>query len=176
VDVVLMDMQMPGKTGAQATREILSHPTGEAVAVIVMTSFTVDGYVTEALDAGAVGYLIKGHDSDLLVGAIRAAARGEGVVSSRVAVPVLREFVRRGNNHGAPDQVALLTAAERRVVGALASGVTSNEDIATRLSVSIHTVRSQLHSALKKTQLDDRTQLALWGVRNRLDLPAVSPE
>ena len=176
VDVLLMDMQMPGKTGAQATREILSHPAGKEVAVIVMTSFTVDGYVTEALDAGAVGYLIKGHDSDLLVGAIRAAARGEGVVSSRVAAPVLREFVRRGNNHGAPDQVALLTAAERRVVGALASGVTSNEDIATRLCVSIHTVRSQLHSALKKTQLDDRTQLALWGVRNRLDLPAVSPE
>lgn len=176
VDVVLMDMQMPGKTGAQATREILGHPGGSSVAVIVMTSFAVDGYVTEALDAGAVGYLLKGHDSELLVGAIRAAARGEAVVSSRVAAPVLREFVRRGSPLATPDQVALLTAAERRVVGVLASGVTSNDDLAARLRVSIHTVRSQLHSAMKKTGLEDRTQLALWGARNRLDAAISSSE
>ncbi len=65
-----------------------------------------------------------------------------------------------------------MTPSERRVVSALSSGVTSNEDIAERLHVSVHTVRSQLQSALKKTGTDDRTQLALWGARNRLDATA----
>lgn len=168
-DVVLMDLQMPGMTGAEATRQ-LSHPTsGTSIAVIVMTSFSIDGYVTEALDAGAVGYLLKGHDSDQLVNAIYAASRGEAVVSSRVAAPILREFVRRGGHLSTPDTVGVLSAAEKRVVASLSSGITSNEDIARHLHVSVHTVRSQLQSALRKTALEDRTQLALWGVRNHLD-------
>ncbi len=176
IDVVLMDMQMPGLTGAEATREILRQhrevdPARE-IAVLVMTSFALDGYVTEALDAGAIGYLLKSHDSDQLVDAIYSASRGEAVMSPRVVTPVLREFVRRGGSSSTRDQATLLSSAERRVVAALSSGVTSNEGIADYLHVSIHTVRSQLQSALKKTGLDDRTQLALWGVRNRLDTPA----
>lgn len=168
-DVVLMDMQMPGLNGADATRELLRGGQDKPVAVIVMTSFAIDSYVTDALDAGAVGYLLKSHDSDQLVDAIHAAARGEAIVSTRVAPTMLREFVRRGGVTGNPDLVATLTAAERRVVAALASGVTSNEAIGERLHVSVHTVRSQLHSALKKTGLADRTQLALWGARAQLD-------
>lgn len=164
-DVVLMDMQMPGMSGAEATRKLLRSDPDSNVAVIVMTSFAIDGYVTEALDAGAVGYLLKSHDSDQLVGAIHAAARGEAVVSSRVAGSLLREFVRRGER-SAPPVTDDLTAAERRVVSSLAAGVTSNEAIAEHLHVSVHTVRSQLQSALKKTGLSDRTQLALWGARN----------
>lgn len=168
-DVVLMDMQMPGLNGADATRELLQKVgDGKPIAVIVMTSFAIDSYVTDALDAGAVGYLLKSHDSNLLVDAIRAAARGEAIVSTRVASTMLREFVRRGSAPGNRDLVETLTAAERRVVAALASGVTSNEAIAERLHISVHTVRSQLHSALKKTGLSDRTQLALWGARSQL--------
>lgn len=167
VDVVLMDMQMPGLTGAQATRELLSSTSGHEIAVIVMTSFAVDQYVSDALDAGAVGYLLKSYDSDLLVEAIRSAARGEAVLSDRVVGPVLREFVRRGTQVQ-PDVAASLTPAELRVVSVLGSGVTTNEAIAEALSVSVHTVRSQLQSALKKTALTDRTQLALWAVRNQL--------
>ena len=133
-----------------------------------MTSFAVDGYVSEALDSGAVGYLLKSHDSDQLVGAIYAAARGEALVSSRVTAPLIREFVRRGGAPEDPEAGAQLTSAERRVISVLAGGVTSNEGIAETLQVSVHTVRSQLHSALKKLDLADRTQLALWGARNRV--------
>lgn len=172
-EVVLMDMQMPGMTGAEATRELTSATDGPPIAVIVMTSFAIDGYVTAALDAGAVGYLLKSHDSDQLVAAIHAAARGEAVVSSRVAGTLLREFVRRGAAAPGEADAVGLTAAERRIVATLASGITSNDALAEMLHVSVHTVKSQLQSALRKTGLSDRTQLALWGARNHLDAETV---
>lgn len=168
-DVVLMDIQMPGLSGIAATRALAAPETGDPVAVIVMTSFALDDVVAEALDAGAVGYLLKSHDLGEIVTAIRAASRGEGVVSRKVIRPVLQEFARRRLEPVLDPAVDLLTPAERRVVGALARGVTSNDGIAGHLHVSIHTVRSQLASALKKTGSADRTQLALWGVRNSLD-------
>ncbi|QLD11232.1 response regulator transcription factor [Microbacterium oleivorans] len=169
VQVVLMDIQMPQMSGLAATR-LLARPDDDStpVAVIVMTSFAVDGYVSEALDSGAVGYLLKSHDSDQLVGAIYAASRGEALVSSRVTAPLIREFVRRGSATEDVEAGTVLTAAERRVISALSRGVTSNEAIAESLQVSVHTVRSQLHSALRKLGLADRTQLALWGARNRV--------
>ncbi len=167
-DVVLMDIQMPEQSGIAATRELAQSEAGDKVAVIVMTSFAVDGYVTEALDAGAVGYLLKSLDSSHVVEAIYAAARGEAIVSRHVTAPVLREFVRRRPDPIAHEAIASLTAAERRVVSVLSSGITSNEDIAHALHLSIHTVRSHLQSALKKVGVSDRTQLALWGVRNRV--------
>ncbi len=167
-DVVLMDLQMPGMTGAEATRELTRSRATHPVAVIVMTSFAIDHYVTDALDAGAVGYLLKSHDSDQLITAIHAAARGEAVVSSKVAGTMLREFIRRGQGGSTTDALTVLSHAERRVVASLSSGVTSTEAIAEHLHVSVNTVRSQLQSALKKTGTSDRTQLALWGARNNL--------
>lgn len=171
-DVVLMDLQMPGMSGVEATRELTQSTTEPPVAVIVMTSYAIDAYVTDALDAGAIGYLLKSHDSEQLLAAIHAAMRGEALISHRVATPVVREFARRGAAD--PEMVARLSAAERRVVAVLSSGTTSNELIAERLRVSVHTVRSQMQAALKKLDLNDRTQLALWGARNRLDRDADS--
>lgn len=171
-DVVLMDLQMPGMTGIEATRELARSVAEPSIAVIVMTSYAIDAYVTDALDAGAIGYLLKSHDSDQLLAAIHSAMRGEAHLSPRITAPVLREFVRRGAAD--PGVVAQLSAAERRVVAVLSSGVTSNEQIAERLRVSVHTVRSQLQSALKKVGVEDRTQLALWGARNHLDGDAES--
>jgi DNA-binding NarL/FixJ family response regulator len=171
-DVVLMDLQMPGMTGIEATRELAQSATAPPIPVIVMTSYAIDAYVTDALDAGAIGYLLKSHDSEQLLAAIHAAMRGEALLSGRVTTPVLREFVRRGAAD--PATVARLSTAERRVVALLSSGTTSNEGIAERLRVSVHTVRSQLQSALKKVGMEDRTQLALWGARNHLDRDAES--
>lgn len=165
-DVVLMDIQMPQMSGLEATRRLAQAEDLEPVAVIVMTSFAIDRYVSEALDSGAVGYLLKSHDSDQLVRAIYAAYRGEAMVSSHVTAPLLKEFVRRGSVPGEMTEPDVLSVAERRVVDTLAGGITRNEDIASALHVSVHTVRSQLQSALKKLNLADRTQLALWGTRN----------
>ncbi|MBD7958844.1 response regulator transcription factor [Microbacterium sp. Sa4CUA7] len=171
-DVVLMDLQMTGLSGIDATRALVGHASENQVSVIIMTSFARDGYVADALDAGAVGYLLKSHDSAQVVDAIYAASRGDAVVSARVTASMLREFVRRGKPRVARDASAMLTVAERRVVATLSSGITSNEDIALHLHLSVHTVRSQLQSALKKSGTADRTQLALWGVRNDLSSEA----
>jgi DNA-binding NarL/FixJ family response regulator len=104
----------------------------------------------------------------VLLDAIHAAARGQALVSSHVTASMLQEFVRRGPTRAGTDLAHRLTTSERRVVGVLSRGVTSNEAIAEHLNLSVHTVRSHLHSAMRKVGLDDRTQLALWGARHSI--------
>jgi len=169
-DVVLMDLHMPGGDGLEATRALAGPGVPDPVAIIVVTSHSADRFVFEALDSGAVGYLLKGHDTPQLVEAIRAAAAGAGLVSSQVTPSVIRELARR-RDRGAPTDLpalSVLTGAEVAVVRALCHGSTSNVALSDALHVSVNTVRSQLASALKKTGLSDRTQLALWGVHQGL--------
>jgi DNA-binding NarL/FixJ family response regulator len=168
-DVVLMDLQMPGMHGLEATRELVGPDSDGTVAVIVMTSHAGDGYVLSALESGAVGYLLKSQDSDQVTAAIYAAARGDALVSSHVTGPVLREVARRRGAPPDPVGLSRLSPAERKVVAALSQGMTGNDEIAQHLHLSVNTVRSQLQSAMKKSGVDDRTQLALWGARNHLD-------
>lgn len=168
-DVVLMDLQMPGMHGLDATRHLAGPGSEGKIAVIVMTSHAGDRYVLSALEAGAAGYLLKSQDSDKVTAAIYAAARGDALVSSHVTAPVLREVVRRRGLPIDPEGLSRLSPAERRVVAALSRGMTGNDDLAEHLHLSVNTVRSQLRSAMKKAQVDDRTQLALWGARNHLD-------
>ncbi|MFG6446492.1 response regulator [Microbacterium sp. P07] len=170
--VVLMDLQMPVMHGLEATRQLAGLESDGRVAVVVMTSHAGDSHVLQALDAGAVGYLLKGHDADQLLQAIEAAFRGEAIVSSRATMPVLKELARRRPSSADAAAAALLSQAERRAVGALSGGFTTNEQIADHLHVSVNTIRSQLHTAMKKIGVEDRTGLALWGVRNHLDTPS----
>jgi DNA-binding NarL/FixJ family response regulator len=167
-DVVLMDLEMPGMNGIEATR-VLSERGTPRVGVVVLTSHGADAHVLSALEAGASGYLLKMHDTDQLLEAIRASARGDAFVSPRVTAPVLRVLAQAREGADEPAPLVSLSASERRVVRLLSSGVTSNDDIAADLSVSVHTVRSHVQSAMRKVGVADRTQLALWGVRNRLD-------
>lgn len=170
-DVVLMDLQMPGGSGLAATRALAGPGVETPVRVIVLTNHTAHAYVVDALESGAVGYLLKTHDTSDLLTAIRAAARGEALVSSRVTIPLIRELTRRRNTARPENDPSpgVLSPAEIDVVTQLSLGRTSNEDIASTLFVSVNTVRSQLSSALRKTGFSDRTQLALWAVRRGLD-------
>ena len=162
-DVVLMDMEMPPPDGIATTRRIVAEHPGAAV--VILTSFSDRARILEALEAGAVGYLLKDATPAELESGIRAAARGESPLHPRAAAALLSASVR-------PDPAAGLSAREREVLALVAEGL-PNKLIARRLGISEKTVKAHLTSVFRAIGVDDRTQAALWAVRNGL---AAAPE
>ncbi len=149
-DVVLMDLQMPGQSGIEATREI-SHRAPD-VKVLVLTMFEDDDSVFAAMRAGARGYLLKGADQDDVERAIRTVAAGEAVFGAAVASRLLGYFA-------APPATSFpeLTDREREVLELLASGRT-NQAIADELVLSLKTVRNHVSNVFAKLRVADRNQ------------------
>jgi len=157
-DVVLMDLQMPGIDGVEATRTIMAElPETQ---VVVLTSFSDSGRIIAALDAGAVGYLLKDTEPDDLLSGIRAAASGESPLHPRAARELLS--ARRG---GSPVGPVDLTPRETEVLAMVRQGL-ANKQIARRLGISERTVKAHLSSAFQRTGTVDRTQAALWAERH----------
>lgn len=156
-DVVLMDLQMPEVDGVAATRAIMSADLG--VDVLVLTSFSDSERIIAALDAGAVGYLLKDADPEDVLQGIRAVSRGESPIHPRAARALL------GSRAGS-SQVQL-TSRETEVLGLVREGL-ANKQIARRLDISERTVKAHLTSAFARIGVSDRTQAALWAERNGL--------
>jgi DNA-binding NarL/FixJ family response regulator len=155
-DVVLMDVSMPDMDGIEATRRLLEvRPDAR---VVMLTSFADHERVMEALDSGAIGYLLKDAESDELLRGVRAAARGESPLSPRAARALITE--RRGQR---PFQE--LTARELDVLRLVARGL-SNKQIAWRLAISEKTVKAHMTSIFGRIGVADRTQAALWAQRH----------
>jgi len=158
VDVVLMDLEMPRADGIEATRRILAeHPD---VRIVILTSFADRERILDALDAGAVGYLLKDADPDELARGVRAAAAGESPLAPRAATAVLQARRR------AP-RAAELSDREREVLALVGEGL-PNKLIARRLEISEKTVKSHLTRIFQTLGVTDRTQAALWVQRNGL--------
>jgi DNA-binding NarL/FixJ family response regulator len=149
--VVLMDLSMPNVDGVEATRRIVA--AGAGTEVVILTSFSDREQIMSALDAGAIGYLLKDAAPSELVEGIRAAARGESPLDPKAARAVLT-----GRNR-AP--VPELTAREREVLGLVAEGL-PNKLISRRLEISEKTVKAHLTSVFASIGVTDRTQAALW--------------
>jgi DNA-binding NarL/FixJ family response regulator len=150
-DVVLMDLSMPGMDGTTATRELLARHPGTAV--VVLTSFSEAPRIRGAVDAGAVGYLLKDSDPADLVTGVRAAARGEAPLDPRVARALLP---------GAGQQPGVrLSPREREVLGLVGRGM-ANKQIARSLGISERTVKVHLNSVFRQIGVSDRTSAALW--------------
>ena len=156
-DVVLMDLSMPVMDGVQATRR-LSEEAPE-VAVLVLTTFADHRHVIDAVDAGAVGYLLKDSGPEQLETAIRAAARGENPLDPKVAGALVQARRERQPN-------VALTAREREVLLLLGEGL-ANKNIARRLGISEKTVKTHLTSVYTALGVTDRVQAALWVERHR---------
>jgi DNA-binding NarL/FixJ family response regulator len=152
-DVVLMDLNLPGVPGLEATRRI-QRQAPEA-AVLVLTMVDDDETVLAALQVGARGYVLKGAGQDEVMAAIRAVAAGGAIVGAGVARSVLAG---RGHGPGAP--AAGLTEREAEVLALVADG-RSNPEIARELEVSLKTVQNHVSRVLAKMQVRDRTQAAL---------------
>jgi len=156
-DVVLMDLQMPEVDGVAATRAIMAEDLG--VDVLVLTSFSDSERIIAALDAGAVGYLLKDADPEDVLQGIRAVSRGESPIHPRAARALL------GSRAGSPQ--VQLTSRETEVLGLVREGL-ANKQIARRLDISERTVKAHLTSAFARIGVSDRTQAALWAERNGL--------
>jgi DNA-binding NarL/FixJ family response regulator len=152
-DVVVMDLNMPGLNGLEATRRILQ--TSPHIGILVVTMFDDDS-VFAAIQAGARGYLLKGAEPEATLRAIRTVASGEAIFSPSVARRVMDFFSRRQ-----PDTPALifpeLTERERELLALLAQGLT-NAAIAESLSLSPKTVRNHVSNIFSKLQVADRAQ------------------
>lgn len=156
-DVVLMDLQMPGVDGVTATRNIKA--AGLEVDVLILTSYSDSERIVAALDAGAVGYLLKDADPEDVLEGIRAVSRGESPIHPKAARALL------GSRTGS--RQSQLTGREREVL-ALVRGGLANKQIGRRLDISERTVKAHLTSAFARIGVGDRTQAALWAERNGL--------
>ena len=157
-DVVLMDLEMPVLDGIGATRRITERDRG--IAVVVLTSFSDRERILGALDAGAIGYVLKDAEPEELERAVRAAARGEAPLDPRAG----RALLQARSAHSPLDA---LSEREREVLAMVARGM-PNKLIARELQISEKTVKAHLTSVFRAIGVTDRTQAALWAERNGL--------
>jgi DNA-binding NarL/FixJ family response regulator len=157
--VVLMDLEMPEVDGVEATRRILALDPGARV--VVLTSFSDRPRIMAAIDAGAVGYLLKDATPQELERGILAAARGESPLDPRAAAALLATRRER------PADRPVLSEREREVLVLVGLGLL-NKQIARQLGISEKTVKAHLTSAFRRIGVTDRTQAALWAERRGL--------
>ena len=185
VDVLLLDVQMPGLDGLSATRELMAR--GVTGRVVILTTFDTDGYVMGAIEAGAAGFLLKNTPPQDLIAAIRTVHDGDSVISPGptrqllTAVRTGQVSGTLGNDAGAgrhasedsveavraaeaSQQVAALTQREREILALIALGLT-NQEICDREWLSMPTVKTHVSHLLSKTGCRDRVQLVLLALR-----------
>ena len=169
-DVVLMDIQMPGMDGIEATRRI-TLPGAGAPRVLVLTTFDTDELVYGALKAGASGFLLKTRPPEELVTGIRTVAAGEALLAPEITRRLIETAVSLPQPAGGrPEALEALTHRERDVF-ALAARGRSNAEIASQLYVSDGTVKTHLNRIMRKLDLRDRVQLVILAYESGLVRP-----
>ena len=164
-DVVVMDMNMPGMSGIEATRRVLeAHPDAS---VLMLTVAADDERVLEAIRAGAIGYLLKEARLPEIVAGVRAAAEGRWPIAPRVAGALVASVRERGAGPHPGVEAGTLTERERAVLALLAEGH-DNSAIADRLFISPSTVKNHISSVLAKLGVENRVQAAAYAVRHGL--------
>jgi DNA-binding NarL/FixJ family response regulator len=169
-DVVLMDVQMPGLNGIEATQRIAADPDLAAIRVLILTNYGLDSYVFAALRAGASGFLLKDAGPADLLQAIAVVARGDALLAPAVTRTLISELV---TGPAPADPAAgrdVLTAREQEIVELVAGGL-SNDEIAERMVISPLTAKTHINRAMTKLHCRDRAQLVVWAYESGLITP-----
>jgi DNA-binding NarL/FixJ family response regulator len=174
-DVVLMDIRMPVLDGIEATRRIVAARPG--MRVLILTTFGLDGYVYDALRAGASGFMLKDAPPEEIAAAVRIVASGDALLAPAITRSVIEEFTRRPSAPVAampPPAVAELTPRERQVLDLLVRGL-SNPEICAELVISEATAKTHVARILQKLGLRDRVQTVIYAYESGLVTPAERP-
>ena len=164
-DVVVMDLNMPGMSGLEATRRLVAQSPATRVLVVSVSAQEAD--VTDAILAGASGYVLKEAPVEEVVAGIQAAAAGQSLISPRIATMLLQRIRDAGGAVDMDLAPAHLSVRELEVLGLMAEGK-SNQEIAEALVISPSTVHNPISSLLMKLQVENRVQAAVRAVRDRL--------
>jgi DNA-binding NarL/FixJ family response regulator len=167
-DVCLLDIRMPGMDGLEVTKSLAGPGVVDPLKVVVVTTFDLDEYVHTALSNGANGFLLKDAGPALLLEAVRAADRGDALVSPQITVRLLRHFATANATAPATESTTEpLTERELDVVRAAARGLT-NTEIGTELYLSLSTVKTHLAAVQAKIGARNRVEVAAWAWRTGL--------
>lgn len=169
-DVILMDVQMPGMDGIEATRRIVEEDLGR---VVILTTFDRDDYLFDALEAGASGFMLKNAEPEQLVEAVRAVGHGHGLLAPEVTRRVIERMAVGGNGTERPEppELASLTDREREVLVALAKGM-SNAEIAKELFLGEATIKTHVSNCLAKIGVRDRVHAVIYAYEHGLIGPS----
>lgn len=162
VDLVLMDVRMPVMTGIEATKVIRQRDP--KAKVLILTTFADDEYAMEALKLGALGYLLKDADAASLLSSIESCLNGGISIDASVAGKVVPRLINRPLESSGAEMIEL-TSRERSILQLVGEGK-NNQEIAEALHLSIGTVKNHVTVILQKLGLRDRTQLAIFAIRN----------
>lgn len=164
-DVCLFDIQMPELDGIAATTQIAGPDIETPLNVVIITTFDLDEYVYGALQAGAIGFLLKNAGPDVLVAAIRAAANGDSLISPEITTRLLEHIV--VPKAPLPQDANPLTDRETDVISCVARGL-SNLEVANELHVSVSTVKAHVAASMAKLGARNRVELVIWAYEHRL--------
>ncbi|MGW3565108.1 response regulator [Streptomyces sp. NPDC000941] len=176
-DVALIDIQMPGVDGIEATRRIAADPALAGVHIVILTNYGLDEYILDALRAGAAGFLVKDIVPDDFLHAVRVAARGDALLAPSITRKLINRYITlpltTGVGTGVGTGLEELTSREREAVVLVAQGL-SNDEIAGCMVISPMTAKTHINRAMTKLRARDRAQLVVLAYESGLAAPRSS--
>lgn len=164
-DVILLDINMNELNGIETLKKIKS--SGSKTKIIMLTVYDDVEYISQSVNLGANGYVLKDSDSDTLIKTIKIVNEGGSYIQPTLATQLIKHMTNEKKNTNDKKSLELLTRRELIVMKEISSGL-NNKSISKKLNISEKTVKNHVSSILKKLELQDRTQVAIYAIKNKI--------